>query len=69
MLKTVPRPHDATLTRTTLTELGLPATGIAFAGPQLILHSQSIVALCDVAEEMRARGEFSRETPPRVRSV
>ncbi len=69
MPESVPRPPDFGPSRVTLTDLGRPGRGVAFAGPHVVLPPLRVAALCGAAEEMRVRMGFSRESPPRVRSL
>lgn len=69
MLKSVPRQHDTSPTRGALTELPRPERDVAFADLRLVLPPLSVAALCDMAEEIRVNVGFSRESPPRARSL
>jgi hypothetical protein len=60
---------DEKETRIDFESLGLGHTGIAVAGPRRLFQSRVVESLCCLAEQMRNRGAFSREFPPRLRSV
>lgn len=69
MTMTTPNLDHNDPARVSFVELGLTGDGIAFAGPDFALPESSVNRLCDVAEECRNDGSFSRESPPRVRAL
>lgn len=62
-------PPDAKPPRVTFADLGRVGAGVAFAGPVAMVPNGGVESLRAAAEEIRSRRGFSREAPPRSRSL